>query len=150
MSSCQGQSCETNEKGSSSHGCQGEVCGCGCKSCGCHQSSCSCKSCCQSEDKSKRLLALADTAWMELLKDKIKEHILATDKKIDEIAKIVAQTNHERWSHKMAKKQLVENYEESLNQLFDDHANNSHQSQTNSRSQGAQGQNNPPTPPRQY
>lgn len=155
MSHCHGQSCETQEK-QSSHGAQG---GCGCKSCGCHSSACGCKSCCESEDKAKKLLAIADMAWMEVLKDKIKEHILSTDKKIDEMAKIVAQTNHDRWAHKMAKKQCMEHYEESLSQLLDAHHRELHssyhqdshsQSPTSNRLQNNLGQTNPPSPPRQY
>jgi len=95
------------------------------------------------QDKTYSLLAVADVAWMEVLKEKIKEHILASDHKINDMAKIVAQTNHERWHHKMAKQKCMENYEESLSELFDQNYQQGHSSSQT-------GQNQPPTPPRNY
>ncbi|MFI5344211.1 MAG: hypothetical protein ACHQUC_08330, partial [Chlamydiales bacterium] len=66
-----------------------------------------------------------DLAWMEVLKEKIKEHILANDKKINELAKIVAEANHKRWMHKIDKKkccdqaeQCCSDYQDQLCKLF--------------------------------
>ncbi len=65
------------------------------------------------------LLELADEAWMCLLKDKIKEQILATNgKHLDELAKLVTESNHSRWKLKMAKKANVEAFREKLHVLF--------------------------------
>jgi len=64
------------------------------------------------------LLDIADEAWMEVLKEKIKEHIRANDHKIDELAKIVSEINRERWHHKIAKHQICEDYEKRLQSLF--------------------------------
>src|SRR4051812_17667548 len=92
----------------------GSGCGCGCNcqcsdcscnkqsSCGCEKSGCgsSCGSsgnCC---DKAKKFLELADQAWKEVLKEKIKKHIEANDKNLDELAKLISDTNHKRWKKK--------------------------------------------------
>lgn len=155
MSDCKDQSCSTGSSCSDGcacnchSSCSCSSCGCqtsssSCPSCGCHSSSCSCKSCCSSDDKAKRLLALADVAWMEVLKEKIKDHIRSNDNKIDEMAKIVAQTNHDRWHHKMAKQKCMCDYEESLEKLFSD------ENQCCKGQKEGNGQSNPPSPPRQF
>lgn len=113
---CNDASCQLSH----SHGSQGS---CGCKGSGC---SCSCHKCnCCSEgggkgscDKMEKLLALADVAWMEVLKDKIKERILSSDHKIDEIASIVAEVNKDLWHQKMAKLKTKEDFEQRLRGLF--------------------------------
>lgn len=65
------------------------------------------------------LLAVADEAWEELLKDKIKEEILKTSgEKLTEIAKLVNQTNHDRWNGIMAEKNSEETYEVRLRNLL--------------------------------
>jgi hypothetical protein len=106
-------------------------------SCCCEKSSCCCNSnchCCAEESceyedeescKGTKLLELADEAWMELLKEKIKAHILKTDTKLDELAKIVAEANHKRWSHKMKQDkcdsefdQCCDEYKDQLCKLF--------------------------------
>ncbi len=47
-------------------------------------------------------LDIADEAWCEVLKDKIKEHILATQgSRMEELAKIVSESNGSRWKYKM-------------------------------------------------
>ncbi len=101
-------------------------------SCCCEESCCSCcceEQICESEDenecKGAKLLELADEAWMELLKEKIKEHILANDHKLDELAKIVSEANHKRWNHKMKQAkcdsehdQCCDDYQDKLCKLF--------------------------------
>lgn len=69
-------------------------------------------------DTAHDLLDLADMAWMEVLKEKIKDHIRANDQKIDELAAIVADINKERWHHKMAKEKICEDFERRLKDLF--------------------------------
>jgi len=100
-------------------------------SCGCCDDSCTCpcheevcaeeEECCSAES----LLAIADCAWAEVLKEKIKDHIRSNDKKIDQLAKIVAEANHKRWKHKMQKdlccseyEECCEDFEEQLCMLF--------------------------------
>ncbi len=63
-------------------------------------------------------LELADEAWMEVLKDKIKEHIITHDHKIDKLAAIIAEANHERWRKKMENESCNENYKQKLHDLF--------------------------------
>lgn len=111
MSHCQSQSC-----------CCSKSCGCGCRSgssgCGSQQDSCHEEGASQSCDFSKKLLGLADEAWMEVLKEKIKDHIKKNDQKLDEIARIVSEANHARWHAKCAAKQHCSSYESQLKELF--------------------------------
>ncbi len=65
------------------------------------------------------LMETADEAWMEVLKDKIKEHILATQNdRMTELAKIVSETNNHRWKNKMEKKQGCADFKEKLCRFF--------------------------------
>lgn len=91
-------------------------CGCSCQACSC----CSNKGHGQEEccNKEKKLLELADLAWMEVLKEKIKEHIKNSDSKIDEMAQLIANTNRERWHQKMAKAKMKEDFSKKLGSLF--------------------------------
>ena len=64
-------------------------------------------------------LALADEAWEEVLKDQIKEHILATQKdRMKKLAKLVAEGNNARWRHKMEKKKGCMEFKEQLCDFF--------------------------------
>lgn len=62
----------------------------------------------------QKLLELADIAWEEVLIEKIKDHIRQNDQKIDNIAKVVAETNKARWKEKMARKTWPMHYAEQL------------------------------------
>lgn len=77
-------------------------------SCPCHEEECHEEESCSAE----KLFEIADCAWVELLKEKIKEHILASDTKINELAKIVAEANHKRWKHKMERDKCDSHSEE--------------------------------------
>lgn len=114
---CGHGSCETNHEHHEHSSLKG--CGCSCHQCQCCSSENKCRSEC---DKGQKLLALADEAWMEVLKEKIKDHIRSTDKKIDELAKIVAEGNRDLWHQRMAKAKAKENYSEKLGQLFNHHS----------------------------
>lgn len=105
---CNHGSCNTSQGGLAHH----KSCGCSCHDCQC------CSNQGHEEEEGCPLLHLANEAWMEVLKEKIKERIRATDKKIDEIATIVAETNRDLWHQKMAKDNLKEAYEERLHKLF--------------------------------
>lgn len=72
-----------------------------------------------SEDFAHQLLEMADLAWMEVLKEKIKEQILATNgKHLDKLAKLVSDANNERWKHKMANKKVSSDYREKITNFF--------------------------------
>lgn len=47
-----------------------------------------------------KFLQIADDAWAEVLKEKIKEYIIKESKKTDEFAKLVAEANYNRWKKK--------------------------------------------------
>lgn len=73
----------------------------------------------QHEECAYDFLEAADCAWMEVLKDKIKEYILSTQNdRMTELAKIVAEANNQRWRHKMEKKQGCMDFKEKLCNFF--------------------------------
>lgn len=90
----------------SSHHCHDACCGGG------HHHECS---------GSDAFLQLADEAWMEVLKEKIKKHILANDTKMDELAKIISEANHERWKMKMVGKHECDDFKQKLREYFGGH-----------------------------
>lgn len=67
----------------------------------------------------EQLLEVADQAWMEVVKEKMKKQIESTSgKKLDDLAKIVTEANHARWKGLMAGKHCEENYKEKLRAFF--------------------------------
>lgn len=67
------------------------------------------------DDKTEWLLEVADLAWAEVLKEKIKEHILANQNEhMTELAKIVSEGNHELWKYNMANQQADDDFKEKL------------------------------------
>jgi len=83
----------------------------------CQHCSCSChkKKCSFVDD----LFKLADDAWMELLKDKIKDEILKNSKdNIEQLAKLAASSNQARWSEKLAEKRNKDEFEEHLKAIM--------------------------------
>lgn len=119
-------------------GCQSSSGCCGSGECGCHtsccggQKSCNCCSCCQcgcqkgschgSNGKechhAEKFLELADCAWMEVLKEKIKDHIRNNAQHLDELAKLVSEANKERWQKKMDNKKCCGHFEDQLKEFF--------------------------------
>lgn len=107
-----------------SHECHQDSCSHECHTTGCcscspkhHHCGCECHThhCKYSDD----LLGLADEAWMEVVKDKIKEEIIQhSGKHISNLAKIVAEANHARWNYKLSEKKNQEEYEEQLRSLM--------------------------------
>lgn len=95
-------------------------CGCGAKisiysdggcSCG---SNCSCGCGC-----SDKFLKIADEAWMEVLKEKIKDKILAhKGEHIDKLAEIIAKANGEKWRNKISAKTKGNEFKDSLKEFF--------------------------------
>lgn len=67
------------------------------------------------------LLELADEAWAELVKDKIKAQIQSTcGEKLDELAKLVAEANGAKWAHKIAAKHHCNDYKHRVHSFFTD------------------------------
>ena len=105
--------CDDNKCCSHSHGHEGQG--------SCHEHEHECKddhhSC--EGDFSRHLLEMADCAWMELLKEKIKKQIESScGAQLDELAKLVSETNHVRWKHKIGKKKLCNEYQEKIAAFF--------------------------------
>lgn len=95
-------------------------CGCGCEShhhhhhhhhdedhcgCGCHCT--------------EKFLEIADLAWMEVLKDKIKAQILAhKGEHMDKLAELIAKANGERWKNKISSKTKGNEFKDELKDFF--------------------------------
>lgn len=90
----------------------------------CSHDHCHDQTCCHdhenhNEDFSHFLIQLADEAWMEVLKEKIKENIRAgKNGPIDELAKTVAEANGERWRHKLSLQKNQRDFKNKINTLF--------------------------------
>ena len=70
-------------------------------------------------DLPEKLIALADEAWYEVVKAKLKKEIESScGDKLDKLAKIVAETNNKRWAHKIEGKVTCEEYKNSIKDLF--------------------------------
>ncbi|MFI0434561.1 MAG: hypothetical protein ACH350_02380 [Parachlamydiaceae bacterium] len=123
MSHCQDYSCgsekssETEPKNcscpchQSESGCQPHQGSCGESHQGHHAQSGSC-------DYAKKFLEIADQAWMEVLKEKIKENIRSKACNMDELARLISEANHERWRMKMENKHAVNEYEAKIRNFF--------------------------------
>lgn len=118
MSHCQDQSCCDSKSGCSCQSSHGSCCGSQkSNSCGCCSKGEDKKSCC---DAASKFLDLADCAWKEVLKEKIKEHIKANATHMDELARLIAEANHEIWQKKMEdkNKNCCGSFEEKLEEFF--------------------------------
>lgn len=74
--------------------------------------------CCH-EDFAKHLLHVADCAWMDLLKEKIKNEIASScGEHLDQIAKVVASSNGSKWKHKLGIMKDLCDYKEKLKNIF--------------------------------
>ncbi len=69
--------------------------------------------------KEEYFLEIADCAWTEVLKDKIKEHILQNQgDRLTELAKIVSEANGKRWKGEMEGKQAMMEFAEQIHNFF--------------------------------
>lgn len=109
--------CHDHHHGScSSHG---ESC-----NCGCHDESCACE--ChkhhhhhEHEDFAHELIEMADEAWMEVLREKIKKQVEASSgKNLDQLAKLVAEANQSRWKSKLALNKAANNFRDKVSDFF--------------------------------
>jgi hypothetical protein len=90
-------------------------CGCG-ENCPC---GCQCKEGQKGKNFAHQILEMADEAWMEVLHDKIKEHVLAhCGTQLDELAKIAAESNGARWKHKKGAMQEAEDFDNKVDDFF--------------------------------
>lgn len=81
---------------------EGHNCGCGC--------GCSC---------SEKFLQLADEAWAEVLKDKIKQKIIEhKGSHMDKLAEMIAKANGERWKNKISSKTKSNEFKDELKSFF--------------------------------
>lgn len=113
---------------SSHNSCCGSSCGgqkssvCGCSGCSCSSQGsgggCGCGNKQGDCNYASKFLELADCAWMEVLKEKIKEHIQSNAQHMDELARMISEANRERWQKKMENKQCCGNFEEKINEFF--------------------------------
>ena len=83
---------------------------------------CTCKTqpasddCCPMPEK---LLALADEAWFEVLKEKMKAEIVKScGDKMDKLAKLVVDANKGKWEHTIQGKVKCEEYKQNLKNFF--------------------------------
>ncbi len=66
------------------------------------------------------LLELADEAWYEAVKDRIRKEIDAScGEKLDELAKIVTEANQCRWQHKIGGKVKENAYKTRIREFFE-------------------------------
>ena len=84
----------------------------------CSTEKCRCKCKCECPMPGK-LLCLADQAWMELVKEKIKAEIDAKcGAELKNLAEIVSQANCEKWHAMVAGKQRCEQYQNDVRDFF--------------------------------
>lgn len=92
-------------------------CGCGCKCSSGHHEHHSHGSCgCNCLDN---FLELADEAWKEVLKEKIKAKIVAKKgEHLEKLAELIATANGEKWKHKIADKIKGNEFKDNLKEFF--------------------------------
>jgi len=113
---CSSGSCSGTSQSSSKCDCGSN---CGSKGC-CGSGSQKCDSGCHQGKYTDQLLHLADEAWMEVLKDKIKDEIRQNNgDHINQLAKLVSSANHARWKDKMQSKKDCDDFECQLKNLLD-------------------------------
>lgn len=105
--------CHTHDHGHD-HCCHGEHCSC----CG-HVCSTYPHHTHEEGGFAQDLLEMADQAWMEVLKEKMKEQILASSGKyLDDLAKTAVESNKSRWKSKKAAHYATDEFKAKVNQLF--------------------------------
>lgn len=68
---------------------------------------------------SDKFLKIADEAWMEVLKEKIKCKIIAhKDEHMEKLAELIAKANGEKWKNKIASKTKNNQFKDELKAFF--------------------------------
>ena len=76
---------------------------------------CSEKSCCEDDSKGKMMMEIANEAWTELMKDKMKAaYEKAKGDKMDKVAHISVEACMAYWANKMKSQAAWEEFEEKL------------------------------------
>lgn len=103
--------CNTTKDASCCSGQQHHSCGSCCESShsSCHEGKC---------DHKNKFLALANEAWMEVFKEKIKDEIRKNSQHLDELARLVSEANKELWRCKIEGHRTMGNYDEKMMQFF--------------------------------
>lgn len=108
-----GECCSSDNSCSTDHGSHGDYC--------CdddHNDHCHCGH--HHKDFAEELLCMADCAWGEILKEKIKEEIKKkSGAHLDELARVVAESNCARWEHKLAGKKVKSDFRDKLACFFE-------------------------------
>lgn len=97
-----------------------------CSCCGeemCCEERCETHQCCHSHsgekgEFAKHMLEVAEQAWLEALGDKIKENILKSDTRLNELAKLICDANAERWKHKTAEINISKDFQQKISDFF--------------------------------
>jgi len=98
---------EHQHEGSCSCGCG---CGCGSKSHHDEEGSCHC---------AEKFLEIADEAWREVLKEKIKAKILAKKgEHMEKLAEIIAVANGAKWKYKISAKTKIHEFKDNLKEFL--------------------------------
>lgn len=85
----------------------------------CHGSHDTCCHHHEHEDFAHELLDLADEAWMEVLKEKIKDQIRENNgKHLDALAKLVAESNNVRWKNKLSLQNTWGDFKAKVDAIF--------------------------------
>jgi len=99
----------------------GDNCGCGSSACGCGEADCSCgsgcggDSCCPEDSMPKMMLGLANQAWAELMKEKMRKHYeAARGKRMDAMAKVSVDACLAYWDGKLQQKGQFEEFAKKL------------------------------------
>jgi len=67
----------------------------------------------------EKFLKLADDAWMEILKEKIKNEIEKNQgESLEKLAEIITKTHCEKWKHEVNIKSKCEEYKKTLKNFF--------------------------------
>ena len=70
-------------------------------------------------DFASQLLQLADEAWMEVLKEKVKAHVAkSSGAQLEKLAKIVAEGNKDRWRMKLGAKKGCDDFHAKIAEFF--------------------------------
>lgn len=105
---CHNESCSHESHEHSKHSCD----------CCCHRE-CDCPCHHRHAKYSDQLLELADEAWMELVKEKIKEDILKhSGDHITKLAQLASRANHKRWNEKLSEKKNHDDFDDQLQKLI--------------------------------
>lgn len=68
---------------------------------------------------SDQLLELADEAWMEVLKEKIKEKIKTSNgAQLDKLAALVSDANNARWKGKITNHKGLKEFKDKISEIF--------------------------------